>query len=94
MRYRELERIHARADFAYRPSSYGGQVTLFRAREQPAAFAGAYALGWESVELGGLHVVNLPGSHAHLIEQPMLAAALRAELDVAESRVAEPTRPQ
>ncbi len=93
-RYRELERIHARADFAYRPLPYGGQVTLFRAHEQPAAFAGAYALGWENVDLGGLHVVDLPGSHARLIEQPMLASALREALELAESRAAESTQPR
>ena len=38
VRYRELERIHLRADSAYRPRPYHGPVTLFRAtRDSPSA---------------------------------------------------------
>ena len=76
MRYRELERIHLRADSAYRPRPYHGPVTLFRAtRDSPSA-----TLGWESVALGGIQVVDVDASHDNLIEQPAFARALRASL--------------
>jgi len=83
-RYRELERAHWRADFAYRPRAYSGMVNLFRAREQPEPLASMRALGWDSVALGGVHVIDLPGTHETLIEQPELADALRSVLDRAQ----------
>jgi thioesterase domain-containing protein len=86
VRYRELERIHLRADETYRPSAYPGTVTVFRAREQPARLAESWALGWD-VLAAGVQVVDLPGSHDTLIEQPALAIALRDALQRArESR--------
>jgi amino acid adenylation domain-containing protein len=83
-RYRELERAHWRADFAYRPRAYSGMVNLFRAREQPEPLADMRALGWDTVALGGVHVIDLPGTHETLIEQPELANALRSVLDRAQ----------
>jgi len=88
-RYRTLERIHWRADFAYRARAYSGMVNLFRAREQPQAFAGMHALGWETVALGGVRVIDLPGTHETLIEQPELATALRAVLEGAQHSAAD-----
>jgi len=82
VRYRQLERIHLRADETYRPSAYPGTVTVFRAREQPARLASSWALGWDAVA-ADVHVVDLPGSHDTLIEQPALVSALRDALQVA-----------
>jgi aspartate racemase len=87
VRYRELERIHLRADESYRPRPYDGPVTLFRAMEQPEPLKQSWALGWETVIRGGMRVIDLPGSHDTLIEQPELARALRQEL--ASARRAE-----
>jgi thioesterase domain-containing protein len=76
VRNRELQRIHLRADCAYRPRPYHGPVTLFRAtRDSPSA-----TLGWESVALGGIEVVDVDAFHDNLIEQPAFARALRASL--------------
>ena len=83
VRYRELERIHLRADDAYRPRAYPGLVTLFRALQQPEALADSRALGWEAIALGGITVVDVPGTHDTLIEQPELASELRRALQTA-----------
>ena len=80
VRYRELERIHLRADDAYRPRAYPGVVTLFRAKQQPEQLADSRALGWEAVTLGGIEVIDVPGTHDTLIEQPELASELRRAL--------------
>jgi len=80
VRYRELERVHLRADCAYRPRPYHGPVTLFRATEQSDS-AASPTLGWDAVALGGIQVVDVRGSHDNLIEQADFAAALRAALD-------------
>jgi thioesterase domain-containing protein len=82
VRYRQLERIHLRADETYRPSAYPGTVTVFRAREQPARISSSWALGWDAVA-ADVRVVDLPGSHDTLIEQPALAIALRDALQAA-----------
>ncbi|HET7779473.1 MAG TPA: amino acid adenylation domain-containing protein [Rudaea sp.] len=82
VRYRQLERIHLRADVSYRPRPYPGTVTVFRAREQPERMASSWALGWDAVA-ADVRVVDLPGSHDTLIEQPALASALRDALQVA-----------
>ena len=76
VRYRELERVHLRADAAYRPQPYHGPLTLFRASEQCPRRAASHALGWDMVALGGVHVIDLPGAHENLIEQPDLAREL------------------
>ena len=82
VRYRQLERIHLHADETYRPSAYPEIVTVFRAREQPARLAESWALGWDALA-AGVQVVDLPGSHDTLIEQPALAVALREALQLA-----------
>ncbi len=80
--YRQLERIHLFADETYQPRAYPGTVTVFRASEQPARMATSRTLGWDAVA-AGVRVIDLPGSHDTLIEQPTLASALREELRLA-----------
>jgi thioesterase domain-containing protein len=63
-------------------------VHLFRACEQPEAFADMHTLGWETVALGGVNVIDLPGTHETLIEQPELAKALRVVLERAQRSTA------
>jgi thioesterase domain-containing protein len=69
---------------SYRPGAYPGTVTVFRAREQPARLASSWALGWDAVA-ADVRVVDLPGSHDTLIEQPALASALRDALQAARA---------
>jgi thioesterase domain-containing protein len=93
--YRQLERIHLFADETYQPRAYPGTVTVFRASEPPARMAASRTLGWDAVA-GDVRVIDLPGSHDTLIEQPALASALREALRLArewqESGVNAPHR--
>jgi len=84
VRYREIERVHLLADAMYVPREYTGPVTLFRAREPRERVSAWPALGWDGVVRGDLRVIDLPGSHDNLIEQPQLAVALRAALEAAQ----------
>jgi thioesterase domain-containing protein len=88
LRYREIERVHLRANDTYVPLPYHGAITLFRASEQPDALAGGPTLGWDSVAKAGIRVIDLPGTHDTLIEQPALAPALREELALAQRQAA------
>ena len=88
LRYREIERVHLRANDTYVPLPYHGAITLFRAAEQPDQLAGGPTLGWYSVAKAGMRVIDLPGTHDTLIEQPELAPALREELALAQRQTA------
>ncbi len=79
LRYREIERAHYRALHAYHPRPYAGCVMLFRASDAPRSMQDAHALGWTN-HIGGCEVVELPGDHDHLIEQPELRERLREAL--------------
>jgi hypothetical protein len=81
LRYRELERSHERAYFDYEPQSYDGSIVLFRAARHPDEMNATRTLGWENVVTGTIEVIDLPGSHDDLIEQPALVMGLRHVLE-------------
>lgn len=87
LRYREIERAHYQALLAYRPLPYTGHVMLFRASDAPSSTQDADALGWTNHIGGRLDVIELPGDHDHLIEQPELLERLRDAL--ARTRAAQ-----
>lgn len=80
LRYREIARAHYRALCSYQPPPFEGKAVLFRAAEQPFTKTGHETLGWSGHVLGGIKVIDLPGDHSHLIEQPELPTHLRALL--------------
>jgi amino acid adenylation domain-containing protein len=77
LRYRELERANMHAFYRYNPKPYSGMLTLFRAEVQPYELLKSRDLGWNSVADGGIEILDIPGTHDTLIEQPMLLTALR-----------------
>jgi amino acid adenylation domain-containing protein len=85
LRHREIERAHYRALSAYQPRSYDGQVLLFKVSERRRSTRRTEALGWSNHVMGGMEVIELPGDHDHLIEQPELLDRLRDALARAQS---------
>lgn len=79
LRHREIQRAHGRAYLAYVPSPFAGTITLFRALNQPAGIVDR-TLGWEDSALGGVDVIDIPGHHDDLVEQPQLLEQLQAVL--------------
>lgn len=79
LRHREIERAHRRAYLAYVPAPFGGAITLFRANSQPPGIVDR-TLGWEASALGGVEVIDIPGHHDDLVEQPELLEKLREVL--------------
>jgi thioesterase domain-containing protein len=82
LRHREIERTHYRALVAYHAQRYEGRVLLFKVAGPPGH---SEALGWEGYVGGGLEVVELPGNHDNLIEQPELLRRLGKALEQAQS---------
>jgi amino acid adenylation domain-containing protein len=77
LRYRELERANMHAFYRYQAKPYPGMLTLFRAEVQPYELLKSRDLGWNAVADGGIEILDIPGTHDTLIEQPQLLVALR-----------------
>ena len=88
LRYREIERVHEHAYLAYVAAPSDVSISLFRAAEQCAGMTLSRALGWEEVVSGEIEVIDLPGGHDNLIEQPQLVERLREVLQRAQDRAA------
>ncbi len=91
---RQIFKLHEQAARDYVPQAYQGQVTLFKATEQPILNATSLAtwrryplLGWERLAAGGVKVYEVPGCHAFegsLLSEPyvrVLAKKLKTCLD-------------
>ena len=65
---------------AYGPlQRYPGRIHLFRALEQPFGCVEERSLGWSHLAAGGLEIIDTPGYHMEILEEPNvapLAAAL------------------
>ncbi len=73
----ELERfINLLAD-RYVPKPYDGQVVLFRTEKFQRGRFRDLKLGWGNLVLGGLHVYELPGYHAAVFQEPVVAMMAR-----------------
>ncbi|MEO6968568.1 MAG: amino acid adenylation domain-containing protein, partial [Rhodanobacteraceae bacterium] len=92
LRYREIQRCNERAYFAYEPPPYEGSITLFRASEHPGEMKATRTLGWEVVVAGNIEVIDLPGAHNTLMEQPALVTGLQAVLKRLNSASDQPAQ--
>ncbi len=63
--------------YHYHPTPYPGMLTLFRAEVQPYELVKSRDLGWNAVAEGDIEILDVPGTHDTLIEQPVLLDALR-----------------
>jgi amino acid adenylation domain-containing protein len=79
LRHREIQRVHGRAYLAYVPAPSTASITLFRASNQPAGVVDR-TLGWSDSAIGGIEVIDIPGHHDDLVEQPELLTRLQEVL--------------
>ena len=73
-----------RAVRAYRPRSYPGAITLFRATDRSVTGTYSRTLGWGRLARGGVRVIDVPGTHSTVLRpgsEPPMAAKLRDCLD-------------
>jgi thioesterase domain-containing protein len=94
-RYFDVYWTNVEASLSWTPRLYNGPVVLLRARgnpETPPSILEDPTLGWGSVALGGVEVLDVPGTHFDLLDPPHveeLAARFRALLDHAAAGAAE-----
>jgi len=65
-----MGQINAQALARYQPAVYPHRLTLFRAIEKPAAGRADPALGWGPLAAGGVEVVEVPGTHDTILDEP------------------------
>ncbi len=63
----------------YVPTSYGGRISVFRARRQPRNRIRDPQLGWGKLAEGGVDVHFIPGDHSSVLKEPHVQG-LAAEL--------------
>jgi thioesterase domain-containing protein len=92
LRDRHLTDNFGRAAARYQPQPWQGKAILFRAESVLFIHSGGGpSYGWESVILGGMKVVMIPGNHDTLLLGPnskVLMGPLNAALDQASPRKA------
>ena len=91
LRDRHLTESFGRACRRYRPQPWQGKAMLFRAETVPFVFGGGGPYyGWDSVVLGGVKTVMIPGNHDTLLlgaNAKVLMGPLNAALDQANLRM-------
>ena len=64
----------------YLPGEYSGNITLFRATQQPPWIVSDRTLGWKRLVKGQIQIYDTPGHHADLVRDPR-ARVLAEQLD-------------
>ena len=64
----------------YLPGEYSGNITLFRATQQPPWIVSDRTLGWKNLVKGQIQIYDTPGHHADLVRNPR-ARVLAEQLD-------------
>ncbi len=52
------------------PTKYSGRLTLFRTKKQIAVRINDYKMGWSERALGGVEVIQVPGTHGLILREP------------------------
>jgi thioesterase domain-containing protein len=89
--HRKVARVQYQAFREYKPQTYPGALTLFRARMQPLFSSHDPDKGWRRLAAGGVEVRVVPGNHLGMLKEPhvqVLAEHLRACLDRAQTQSA------
>ena len=74
-----IAKIEIAAAQTYRPQPYSGPVLLFRPRNRPEVTYADGVNGWTRVAIGGVRVVDAPGTHAGMFHEDNIAT-MAAEL--------------
>jgi thioesterase domain-containing protein len=80
---KDVQRNHKaieRALQSYVPQPYYGRIVLFRASTQPPSIVPDANLGWSALAVGGIEVIESPGTHGAMTVDPY-AESLATQLE-------------
>jgi thioesterase domain-containing protein len=90
-RLNHVPQIYLEAQQNYIPQTYSGKVTVFKAMEEYEVMSafGDFEdqFGWGNLVTGGLEIINIPGDHFGILQEPyveILARELKRCLVVAQ----------
>ncbi len=75
---------------AYTPKPYSGELTLFRAEGRTAEYGSNLSLGWDEVVSQRVRVINVPGDHMTILEEPFVWDLVK-QLDACLKQAVEPS---
>jgi amino acid adenylation domain-containing protein len=76
----------------YNPQTYGGKITLLRARVRDVKGYSDPNGGWGGLALGGVDVYEIPGDHITMLVQPKLAQILTEQINDTVALIALPKK--
>lgn len=83
--FRDNVKLFEAVATAYTPRPYAGPMTLFRAQGRTAEYGNDPALGWDNLISDGVQVINVPGDHMTMLEEPYVWGLVE-QLDAALKR--------
>jgi hypothetical protein len=72
--FRDVRGVLQHAGWSYRPKSYPGRITLFRATAVGAATGQDLDWGWNRVATGGVESHEVLGEHITIMQEPHVEA--------------------
>jgi aspartate racemase len=93
VRLQDTLKMFTAVSLLYRPEPYPGRITLFKAAEEAAEYGPDPKMGWGGLARGGVEVVEVPGDHMSILDQPRvaeLADRLRSYLDATQKKPLPP----
>jgi thioesterase domain-containing protein/acyl carrier protein len=69
-KYIQIEDQIWKAGQKYRPTVYPGNMTLFRATNQPLGIEPDPTLGWAGLAADGIEIHDIPGHHGSIVAEP------------------------
>jgi thioesterase domain-containing protein len=73
---RDIINEHVHVWRSYVPQPLEANIVLFRATQQPPGMSKDRFLGWRELAMGGLDVIDIPGTHNTIIRSPLIASEL------------------
>jgi thioesterase domain-containing protein len=71
-RLKRIEKLHLKTlnEYVFKP--YGGELTLFRSLVRPDNTSDVWdeTLGWSNLVTGKLKILDIPGSHHQIFDEP------------------------
>jgi thioesterase domain-containing protein len=80
-RLNHVPQIYLEAQQNYIPQTYSGKVTVFKAMEEYEVMStfGDFEdqFGWGNLVTGGLEIINIPGDHFGILQEPYVETLAR-----------------
>ena len=86
LRYWYIEKRNLEIMAKYVPKSYNGEIILFRASDKKDDKNFDPINGWDGMATNGIRVIEVPGSHINIVEQPLLGEKLSLSLREVQDR--------